>query len=211
MASTVLLDASAPDVIEEERGLNHLAFTRLLDWLDNGVDSYGERYLEMRRRLTTYFDRRNRPFADDLADETLNRIGRTLQQDGEITVTPQERYCYVVAKFVLLEDVRREQRRVRDQDALHTLTDSWQGHHASLTQEESVASSEARLESLDRCLQALEPDVREIIVEYYRDSGRERIARRRELAMRLGITMNALGIRVCRIRAALEGQMAISG
>ena len=64
----------------------------------------------MRRRLTSYFDRRDRPFADDLADETLNRIGRTLEHDGAIATTPQARYCYVVARFVLLEDIRRRAR-----------------------------------------------------------------------------------------------------
>src|SRR5713226_5729186 len=35
------------------------AFRRLLHWLDAGGDSGGERYLEMRRRLTAYFDRKN--------------------------------------------------------------------------------------------------------------------------------------------------------
>jgi len=29
----------------------------LLEWLDDGIDSQGEKYLEMRRRLVAYFDR----------------------------------------------------------------------------------------------------------------------------------------------------------
>jgi DNA-directed RNA polymerase specialized sigma24 family protein len=207
MVTAAMLDIPTPDAVEEQPGLSHLAFTRLLEWLDNGIDSHGERYLEIRRRLTMYFDRRNRPFPDDLADETLNRIGRTLQQDGVITVTPQERYCYVVAKFVLLEDIRREQRHARDQESLQALTGWARGHRASLTAEENAAESETRLEALDRCLQALEPEVRAIIVDYYREEGGTRIARRRELAAKLGITMNALGIRVCRIRAAIEARM----
>ena len=33
------------------------AFRRFLQWLDEGQDSSGERYLEMRRRLVRYFDR----------------------------------------------------------------------------------------------------------------------------------------------------------
>jgi len=43
-----------------------------------------------------------------------------------------------------------------------------------------------------------------LVVEYYRDAGREKIERRRNIAGRLGITMNALGIRACRIRRSLE-------
>jgi hypothetical protein len=67
----------------------------LLEWLDDGVESHGERYLEMRRRLVSYFDRRDRTAADELADETFNRIARTLEHTGEIATRPPARYCYV--------------------------------------------------------------------------------------------------------------------
>src|SRR5215467_13619028 len=121
----------------EARGLSALAFTRLLEWLDDGVDSYGEKYLEMRRRLIGYFDRRNRPFADDLADETLNRIGQTLERGGTIGITPQARYCYVVARFVLLEDVRRNHRRV-------SLNESWHADDESPSPESLAADRQLR-------------------------------------------------------------------
>ncbi len=101
------------EVFREEPRFTKLAFDRLLEWLDDGADSNGETYLEMHRRLVSYFDRRNRQSADELADETLNRISKTLQKDGAIATKPPARYCYVVAKFVLLEDIRREQRHVR--------------------------------------------------------------------------------------------------
>jgi hypothetical protein len=32
------------------------AFRQFLNWLDEGTDSSGEKYLEMRRRLVAYFD-----------------------------------------------------------------------------------------------------------------------------------------------------------
>ena len=196
------------EVPRQERDLSPVAFSRLLEWLDDGVDSHGETYLEMRRRLTSYFDRRNRPFADELADETLSRIGRTLEHDGAITITPQARYCYVVAKFVLLEDVRREQRQPRRHESLDAIADSstWRG--AIADEDDGIADREARLDCLDHSLQELSAEQRTLIVEYYRDGGRDRIAHRRGLARRLGITMNALGIRACRIRAALEMKMA---
>ena len=50
----------------------------------------------------------------------------------------------------------------------------------------------------------MKPHERELVVDYYRDARRQRIEGRRDLAARLGITMNALGIRACRIRSALE-------
>lgn len=186
--------------LQEERALSPTAFTRLLAWLDDGNDSEGETYLEMRRRLVAYFDRRNRLAVDELADETLNRVARTLETDGVIATTPPARYCYVVARFVLLEDIRRE--RVTGRGGERDLAAL--GDPNSLAAVESTALREERFQCLDRCLQELRPDQRELVIEYYRDSGRQKIERRQALARQLGITMNALAIRASRIRAALE-------
>lgn len=175
------------------------AFTRLLRWLDEGADSGGERYLEMRRRLVAYFDRRNRPAPDLLADETFDRIARTLQESGYIKVTPPARYCYVVARFVLLEDIRTGRRSV----PLDETRISGRFGRAHEDSEENAAAHQS-LDCLGRCLDRLKPEDRDLIVEYYRDAKRERIDRRRALAKRLGITMNALGIRAWRLRASLE-------
>ena len=41
---------STQDVFPESPTLTQTAFTRLLEWLDDGVDSHGAKYLEMRRR-----------------------------------------------------------------------------------------------------------------------------------------------------------------
>jgi DNA-directed RNA polymerase specialized sigma24 family protein len=191
------------ELLKEERGITSLAFNRLLAWLDDGVESHGETYLEMRRRLVAYFDRRNRLSADELADETLNRIGRTLEKAGTITVTPPARYCYVVARFVLLEDFRRDQLHVRLDEPRGAWVSAARGCN-ELEPDEAFVLREQRLSCLDCCLEQLKPEQRELVIEYYRDTRRQKIERRRGLARRLGITMNALGIRACRIRAALE-------
>jgi len=212
MHCSCVLDIPSPpdDVLDQERGRSQRGFTRLLEWLDGGVDSSGQTYLEMRRRLTSYFVRRNRPFADDLADETLSRISKILEQDGAITVTPQARFCYVVARFVMLEDVRREQReQQRDRSTRDTRssTEAWSGRRAELLQTENDATRERQLERLDLGLRLLAPEQRELIVEYYRDKGQGTITHRRDMANRLGISVNALCVRASRIRAALESGM----
>ena len=194
------------NVFHEDPATTTPAFSRLLEWLDDGVDSDGETYLEMRRRLVAYFGRRNRPTAEDLADETLDRIAETLQRDGAITITPPAKYCYTVARFVLLEDVRRQHQQ------LHLAETSWSRlvtttSARSLEPAEGIELLEQRLECLERGLQELNADQRALVTEYYRDARRQRIERRREMASRLGITMNALSIRISRIRAALEASV----
>ena len=189
------------ELLREEPRLTQFAFHRLLAWLDDGIESSGETYIEMRRRLVAYFDRRNRPFADDLADETFNRISKTLEQSGSIAVKPPARYCYVVARFVLLEDIRRSRRFIQVDEAHDPLSF---GPRPFDHADDRESAQEQRLECLDRCLSKLKPDQRELAIEYYRDAKRERIERRRALADHLRITMNALGVRACRIRNALE-------
>jgi DNA-directed RNA polymerase specialized sigma24 family protein len=198
---------SAHTTAREDRALNPVAFNRLLSWLDDGQESCGETYLEMRRRLVAYFDRRNRQAADDLADETLNRVARTLETDGVIETSPPARYCYVVARFVLLEDIRRARN-------VNQVSESWGLDAAAfrdpkVVRDEETIQQEQRLDCLDRCLQELKAEQRELVLEYYRDTKRQKIERRQALAKRLGISMNALAIRASRIRAAL--QSCVSG
>jgi DNA-directed RNA polymerase specialized sigma24 family protein len=156
----------------------------------------------MRRRLVSYFDRRNRVDADELADETFNRIAHTLAQSGVIATKPPARYCYVVARFVLLEGFRRDRKHVR-------VDGPRDGDVARMTRinlvgvDDQQDLKEQRLDCLDRCLDGLRPDQRDLAIEYYRDVRRQRIERRRNLARRLGITVNALAIRACRLRDAL--------
>jgi RNA polymerase sigma factor (sigma-70 family) len=187
---------------EDQQAARAADFQRLLAWLDGGVESRGERYLEIRRRLVGYFDRRNRLFAEDLADETFNRIASILARDGAIAAPP-ERYCYVVARFVLLEDFRRERR-----DNLDHTADLEEQRAANTAALDDESDREERLDLLDDCLQDLTPEQRDLIVDYYRETGGSKIVRRRETAKRLGITSNALAIRASRIRRTLEARMA---
>jgi RNA polymerase sigma factor (sigma-70 family) len=199
---------SAHTTAREERALNPVAFNRLLGWLDDGRESHGETYLEIRRRLVAYFDRRNRQAADDLADETLNRVARTLETDGVIETSPPARYCYVVARFVLLEDIRRARNVNQVSESWGLDAAAFRGPKAGVRDEETVQREE-RLNCLDRCLEELKAEQRELVLEYYRDTKRQKIDRRQALAKSLGISMNALAIRASRIRAVL--QSCVSG
>jgi RNA polymerase sigma factor (sigma-70 family) len=195
-----------PDKAFERRGkwsLNQDALRRLLNWLDGGAESDGQAYLAMRRRLTDYFARKNCPAADDLADETLTRVARRLEEEGITRAETPARYCYIVARFVFLEHLRetRSQRTVA-----HGSGDVAPEPPAPSAADDGEAADtrEKRFACLQKCLDELDPLNRRIITRYYIGSQRVKIDNRRELAASLGLSVNALAIRACRIRTRLE-------
>jgi DNA-directed RNA polymerase specialized sigma24 family protein len=172
------------------------AFDRLLAWLDEGTDSRGERYLEMRERLVDYFGRRNCHSPDDLADETLNRVARRLEETGSIDDVVPAHYCYIVAKFVFLESLRRPGRT-------ELVAQSAEPFAAELADER--VESERTFACLEQCLQSCSAADRALILDYYGTTSGSARENRRQLAQRHGITVNSLAIRACRIRSRLEG------
>jgi len=189
---------------KKDLALTQGAFRRLLGWLDEDRDSSGENYLETRRRLVSYFDRKNCLTPDELADETLNRVARRLEEEGSITGATPAHYCYIVAKYVFLEYQRRTDRGQVSIDELSNPRHPAPSPAELSALEDAAESRENRLDCLERCLQNLEPDSRELITQYYRGEQRTKIDNRRALAARLGISTNALGIRACRLRDKLE-------
>lgn len=170
------------------------AFRRFLEWLDEGADSGGQKYLEMHRRLVSYFDRKNCLSARELADETLSRVARRLDEEGAITGATPAHYCYIVARFVFLEYQRQNLLLPIGAAELN----------APLKADDSAENRVQMLRCLEQCLSRLEPEQRELILGYYQGEQRVKIGLRRQLADRLGLTMNALSIRACRIRDRLE-------
>jgi DNA-directed RNA polymerase specialized sigma24 family protein len=170
----------------------------LLSWLDERGDSEGRQYLEMRHRLVRYFERKNCVAADDLADETLSRVARRLEESGTITDATPAQYCYITAKFVFYEYLRRREAEAAFQ---HNLSSPKILVTAS---QPANDLQEKMLVHLENCLERLAPDDRELMLEYYRGTQREKIERRHALAERLGVSPNALTIRACRLRAKLE-------
>ncbi len=153
----------------------------------------------MRRRLELYFQRRNCLRPDELADETLNRITRRLDEEGTITAASPAHYCYIVAKLIFHEYIRKRNSvvEVPADDAAAIRASDADDHVARDT-------SERLLTCLEECLETVTEGDRELIIEYYRGEQRAKIERRRVLASRLGLSMNALSIRACRLRDKLE-------
>jgi RNA polymerase sigma factor (sigma-70 family) len=195
------MEPTANSGLKKDWTPNEPAFREFLKWLDQGSESNGERYLEMRHRLVRYFDRKNCIPSDDLADETLNRAARRLEELGQIVEANPAQYCFTVAKFVFLEYVRQAHPQgVENENDFSALVLS----HTAIPARDSSEMEEKRLECLEQCLAKLLPEDRDLILAYYQGEQSEKIRRRRELAERLRVTLNALSIRTCRIRARLE-------
>ena len=178
------------------------SFASLLNWLDQGSDTSGAAYLDVRRRLVTYFDRKGCFNADDLADETLNRVQRRLQEEGSIDSESPAKFCYAVAKYVFLEHLRSGRAKEVSEDLVDfAASRSAADVHANI---EETQGQERALVCLEKCVAELDAERREMVIGYYYGEQRAKIDNRRRLAARFGLTMNALSIRTFRIRERLE-------
>jgi len=168
--------------------LTQEAFDLLLVQLDNDREQAGRKYEVLRRKLVKFFEWRGCAFTEDLADDTINRIAKNLE--GGEQIRNFTAYCVGIARNVFLESLRVRKR----EEALQSIP-------ASVA---PLDEPDQRRQCLERCLRDLHaPDLR-LIMEYYKNDNKPRIALRRDLAARLGIPLNALRIRIHRIRAQLE-------
>jgi RNA polymerase sigma factor (sigma-70 family) len=173
-------------------------FDQLLDWLDADRDSAGSKYEIIRRRLIKIFTCRGCSEADDLADETINRVTAKLGEMAETYSGDPALYFYGVAQKVHLEYIRK---KVPVQEVSQTCGEL-SGQSAVVS--EAAETIEEEYACLEQCMAQLTVENREMILEYYQEEKRAKIDHRRKLAERLGIAVNALRIRAHRIRSQLQ-------
>lgn len=161
-------------------------FEALLDWLDSDREQAGLKYEEIRSKLIHYFSKHTQTDAEALADETINRVARRLNEIKDQVYGDRTRYFFGVARKVLLEYLRRK----RPQPESEPVADS--------------DRVELEYWCLEECMAKLVPENRDLVMRYYDCDGRERIEQRKKLADELGIAPNALRIRAFRIRAELQ-------
>lgn len=172
--------------------LTQEAFDQLLNSFSIDREQAGADYEIIRRKLVRFFEWRGIYAADECADETINRVARKILE-GE-SIDNLTRYFYGVARLVLKEVIKdRKRLPVSLEDAAPRLKE---------IQEES--SADPCLDCLDKCLESLFPESRQLILDYYQEERRAKIELRQQLADRLRIPLNALRIRVHRIRVSLE-------
>ncbi len=166
--------------------LTQESFDELLSWLNSDREQAGQEYEDIRRRLIKLFTCRGCFEPEDLADETINRVTRKLEEIRGSYVGEPARYFYGVANKVHLEYLRRK---------------PLPASPPPISDSDDI---EQEYDCLERCMQRLTPDNRMLVLQYYREEKKAKIDHRRRLAEQLGIAVNALRIRVYRIRALLQ-------
>jgi DNA-directed RNA polymerase specialized sigma24 family protein len=166
--------------------LNPAALELLLSRLSPDSPAAAAEYDQIRKRLVAFFERRRLVDAATLADQTIDRTARRLQE-GEDIRQPRA-YLYGIAKRVALEASRRKALEVPPGGA-------------AFDGDEQSARQEARIRCLQDCLGRLPPDSRRLIVGYYKVAGPEG---REALARKLEISYAALKTRAHRIRNSLH-------
>jgi DNA-directed RNA polymerase specialized sigma24 family protein len=172
--------------------LSPAAFARLLAALDPDPDAAGRRYEDLRRALQRFFEWRGAWDADESVDVTLDRVARRIEAGEDVENVAA--YARGVARLVLREDRKRARRRGVPIE---------EGHVRTSFEPAVLQADDADL-CLERCLDALGPGSRELLVRYYEEGGTARIDSRRSLADELGIPPSALRSRVQRLRDRLE-------
>jgi DNA-directed RNA polymerase specialized sigma24 family protein len=166
--------------------LTQEAFDALLDWLGPERERAGQKYEQIRTRLIKIFTCRGCCEAEELADETINRVIKRLSEIEVDFKGDQARYFYGVANKVHLEYLRRR--------------------HVVPTVLPAVDSArvEEEFKCLEECLDRLTVENRELVLQYYQSERKAKIDQRKKLATKLGIAPNALRIRAYRIRGTLQ-------
>jgi hypothetical protein len=162
-------------------------FASFLEWLSPDRDRAGEEYERLRFRLCTFFSQRQCSFADELADETINRV---ILKSSEANIESKIAYFYGVAKNVYRESLRKER--------IHLDIDEVQ--IAAAGPEEQSFSREC----LDKCLEKLAPDSRNLLLDYFSEAKLAKIELHRRLSESLKTTQTALRMKVMRNKQKLK-------
>ncbi|HJS25322.1 MAG TPA: hypothetical protein VJ751_13270 [Pyrinomonadaceae bacterium] len=166
--------------------LNQESFESLLRWLNPDREQAGKRYEDIRGRLIKIFGTRGCAEPELLADETINRVAKRVQEISETYEGDPALYFYGVANKIHMEQLRK-------QKPIETMP-----------QVPDLDDYEAEYVCLEGCMGHLPARSRDLVLQYYEHETQDKIAHHQRLAERLGIGLNALRIRAHRVRLVLR-------
>jgi len=178
--------STMPDA-KTKKELTREKFAGFLEWLSPDRDRAGEEYERLRFRLCTFFSQRRCSFADELADETINRV---ILKSSEERIENKIAFCYGVAKNVFRESLRKERPHLELDEV----------NLAAKAPEEPSFSREC----LDKCLEKLPPDRRDLLLDYFSEAKLAKIKLHRSISENLKTSQTALRMLVMRTKLKLK-------
>lgn len=168
------------------------SFAKLLGALSADEAEAAQLYTKLHESLVNYFKLKGISSPDRAADETIDRIPERITPE---TKREDIRFiAFSVAKFVFLEKIRQEKRRLNADENYYQkkgTTDNF--------------GEKDEYEPLRECFNNLYQHEKEMLVNYFADlAGDELSAHRQKMADREEIDLNALRNRVSRLRKRLE-------
>lgn len=168
-------------------------FDLFLSMLSSNRDTAEKKLKDIRRRLVIMLDCRGCYCSEDLAHEAmLSFVHRLPNMDPPFAGDPIP-YLYTVAYNLYLDYIDKQCQSLPDDFTEIPGPD-----------EDAVSTKEQLYKCLDACLDRMDPKSRELVLDYYRLEKQSKIDFRKSLAEKLGISVNALRIRLHNMRTDLE-------
>lgn len=166
-------------------------FDSLLTWLNGDRELAGRKYETIRSGLVRIFVSKGFSDAEDLADETINRVMVRLPDIRTNYSGEPACYFHGVARNIIRENGRRKEIAGGVVDGRVEPKPEPDGEH----------------DCLRYCLDRLPAGKRDLILDYYLYQGHEKVEHHKQMAGQLNITEGAFRSRAYQIRMNLENCM----
>jgi DNA-directed RNA polymerase specialized sigma24 family protein len=177
------------------RDLQRTSFEALLLRLHPDREHAGSKYEEIRQKLIRFFDWNDCSQEEGLADEVFDRVALKLETEDIRDVIA---FTWGVARNVLRESRKRPSLLAIDDLPLERSPHTAHPERQILNEGER----QRRIKCLQRCIQKLSPDERELFLQY--EYYRGRAQNTAQLARRMGTTIGALQTKAHRIKQKVE-------
>jgi DNA-directed RNA polymerase specialized sigma24 family protein len=171
------------------------SFHDLLAWLNPHRELAISIYLDLRHSLIRIFAWNQCADPQGMTDETFDRVAKKLPKLKETYEGNPKLFFYGVANNLIME-YRKTVKSFSPVESIEPSIDP--------PQEAEEEPPDFRRECLDRCLGKLTKEKRRLILSYYSQEKQAKIVHRAKMARDLDISLEALRVRMLRIRATLE-------
>ncbi|MGE0882573.1 MAG: sigma-70 family RNA polymerase sigma factor [Blastocatellales bacterium] len=170
-------------------------FRRFLNWLDADRELASQIYEKLRRRLIVYFIKRQCAAAEDLADKVLNAVMEHVLKQNVLLLGQPLPYIFGIARNVYRQYLSKQISFDGDMD--------WQRLSFPDFSDET-SEKEQRSACLRNCLREMKGQDRQLFLLYYLKKIEALDEYRIRLAKQFGLTINALRLKMMRLRDQLR-------